>query len=219
MITKKAKPSIALIDDHEIVRKAVKNLVAAFNEFTILYDVGTFKELEEKMTRERILPDVLLMDIRMPDKSGFEVAAWIKEKNPHVKVLALSSESDGFSIAKVMRCGAKGFVSKSASPTELLLAINTVLRGDSYLSQKDFNEFSDAIQNSVDYFRKQNVLFSDKELEFIKWACTPLTFKEIGEKMFIATRSVENYRDAVFGKLEISTRQELAIYSVQNKLI
>lgn len=218
MIVKKSKPSIALIDDHEIVRKALRNLIEAFDEFNILYDVGSFIELENKF-KGRSIPDLLLMDIRMPDKSGFEVASWIKSKHPFVKTLALSSESDGFSIAKVMRCGAKGFVSKAASPSELLLAIHTVLNGDAYLSQKDFNEFSNTIQNSSDYFRTTNPDFTAKEKEFIKWACTALTYKEIGDKMFLAVRSVENYRDVVFAKLEIHTRQELAVFAVQNKML
>ncbi len=218
MITKKSRPSIALIDDHEIVRKALRNLVEAFDEFTILFDVGSFIELEGKL-KSRNIPDILLMDIRMPDKSGFEVASFMKSKHPFVKVLALSSESDGFSIAKVMRCGAKGFVSKAASPGELLLAIHTVLNGDAYLSQKDFNEFSNTIQNSADYFRTTNPDFNAKEKEFIKLACTALTYKEIGDKMCLAMRSVENYRDGVFTKLEIHTRQELAVFAVQNKMI
>ena len=218
MIVKKSKPSIALIDDHEIVRKALKNLIEAFDEFNVLYDVGSFIELENKF-KGRSIPDLLLMDIRMPDKSGFEVASWIKSKHPFVKTLALSSESDGFSIAKVMRCGAKGFVSKAASPSELLLAIHTVLNGDAYLSQRDFNEFSNTIQNSSDYFRTNNPDFTPKEKEFIKWACTALTYKEIGDKMFLGVRSIENYRDGVFAKLEIHTRQELAVYAVQNKML
>lgn len=218
MKTSRSKPSIALIDDHEMVRIGLKSLLAAFDEFNVLFDVPSFSELENNL-KKRLLPDILLMDIRMPEKDGFEVAAWMKDKYPYVKVLAVSSESDGFSIAKVMRCGAKGFVSKSANPSELLLAIHTVLKGDAYLSQKDFNEFSYAIQNSVDYFNNTNIDFSEKELEFIKLACTAMSYKEIADKMFVAPRSVENYRDSVFNKLDIHTRQELAVYAVQNKLL
>ncbi|MFY7965911.1 MAG: response regulator [Chitinophagaceae bacterium] len=219
MISKRGKPSIALIDDHEVVRKAIRSLIGAFNEFTVLFDVGTFNELTAQLA-ERKIPDILLMDIRMPDKTGFEVASWMKENKPQVKVLAFSSESDGFSIAKVMRSGAKGFVSKGANPTELLLAINTVLRGDAYLSQTDFNNFSEAIQNSNDYFKNTNTVeFNAKEKAFIKLACTSLSYKEIAEKLIVGTRSVEDYRMQVFQKLGIHTRQELAVYAVQNKLL
>lgn len=211
------KPSIALIDDHNMVRKAIVNLVEAFNEFNIAFDVSNFEDLKLNLKNNRNL-DILLMDIKMPDKTGFEVASWMKENYPLIKILAVSSESDGFSIAKVMRCSAKGFVSKSSSPTELLLAIHTVLRGDAYLSQEDFNSFSNAIQNSEDYFAQQKPEFNVKETEFIKWACSALTYNEIAEKMFISSHAIADYRASVFTKLGIHTRQELAVFAVKNNL-
>ena len=218
MLNKSRKPTIALIDDHSIVRKAVVSLVEAFNEFNVVFDVENFEDLKQMLKTNRNL-SLLLMDIRMPDKSGFEIAAWMKENFPMIKVLALSSESDGFSIAKVMRSGAKGFVSKAASPAELLLAIRTVLGGDAYLNQNDFNAFSNAIQNSNDYFSQNKVEFNTKEIEFIKWACTALSDNDIADKMFVSTNSVGDYRAAVFTKIGVHTRQELAVYAAKNHLL
>ena len=155
----------------------------------------------------------------MPEKNGFEVAAWMKINHFNVKVLALSSENDGYSIAKVMRCGAKGFVSKSTEPAELLHAIHTVLKGDSYLSQEDFNSFSSAIQDSNDYFATNTAEFTLKEKEFIKLSCTSLSYKQIAERLIVGIRTIEDYRIQVFAKLGIHTRQELAVYAVQNGLL
>jgi len=218
MLNKIRKPTIALIDDHSIVRKAVASLVEAFNEFNVVFDVENFDDLKQMLKTNRNL-SLLLMDIRMPDKSGFEIASWMKENFPMIKVLALSSESDGFSIAKVMRSGAKGFVSKSASPAELLLAIRTVLGGDAYLNQNDFNAFSNAIQNSNDYFSQNKVEFNPKEIEFIKWACTGLSYNDIADKMFMSTNSIGDYRSAVFTKIGVHTRQELAVYAAKNHFL
>ena len=218
VITRKKNPTIALIDDHVIVRKGLRNLVESFDEFDVVFDVENFEELVVKLKTNKNL-DLLLMDIKMPNKNGFEVALWMREHYPLIKVLALSSEEDGFSIAKVMRNGAKGFVGKSANPTELLLGIHTVLRGDSYLSQESFNMFSNVIQNSQDYFANNKVEFTEKELEFIKWACTGLSYKEMAVKMFIGAKAVDFYRITVFNKIAIHTRQELAVYAVQNNLL
>ncbi len=212
------KPNIALIDDHFIVRKGLRNLVEAFNEFNVVFDVENFTELQAQLKTDRHI-DVLLMDIKMPDKSGFDVALWMRSHYPVIKVLAVSSEEDGFSIAKVIRNGAKGFCGKSASPTELMLAIQTVLRGDVYLSQASLNMFNDVLQNSVGYFLKNNVEFTEKEREFIKWACSAYTYPEIAEKMFVNVKTVEGYRSVVFTKLGIQTRQELAVYAAQNNLV
>lgn len=212
------KPSIALIDDHVIVRKGLRSLVEAFNEYDVAFDVESFADLTVKLKENRHL-DLLLMDIKMPIKDGFEVALWMREHYPLIKVLAVSSEEDGFSITKVIRNGAKGFCGKSASPTELLLAIQTVLRGDVYLSQSSLNMFNDVLQNSSGYFTNTKVVFTEKEIEFINYACTAFTYSEIADKMFVGLKTVENWRTVIFSKIGIQTRQELAVYAAQNNLI
>lgn len=212
------KPSIALIDDHVIVRKGLRSLVEAFNEYDVAFDVESFADLTVKLKENRHL-DLLLMDIKMPIKDGFEVALWMRDHYPLIKVLAVSSEEDGFSITKVIRNGAKGFCGKSASPTELLLAIQTVLRGDVYLSQSSLNMFNDVLQNSSGYFTNTKVVFTEKEIEFINYACTAFTYSEIADKMFVGLKTVENWRTVIFSKIGIQTRQELAVYAAQNNLI
>lgn len=212
------KPSIALIDDHVIVRKGLRSLVEAFNEYDVAFDVESFADLTVKLKENRHL-DLLLMDIKMPIKDGFEVALWMRDHYPLIKVLAVSSEEDGFSITKVIRNGAKGFCGKSASPTELLLAIQTVLRGDVYLSQSSLNMFNDVLQNSSGYFTNTKVVFTEKEIEFINYACTAFTYTEIADKMFVGLKTVENWRTVIFSKIGIQTRQELAVYAAQNNLI
>ena len=218
MLQKRGKPTIALIDDHEIVRKGLRNLVEAFDEFNIVFDVENFEELKSKLKINRTL-DLLLMDIKMPDISGFDVVIWMKEHYPLIKVLAVSSEEDAFSIAKVIRNGAKGFVGKSSGAVELLLGIQTVLSGNVYLNQENFNLFSEVIQNSTNYFTNTNLIFTEKERELIEWSCTSLTYTDIADKMFMSIKTLEGYRSAIFNKIGIQTRQELAVYAVQNRLL
>lgn len=212
------RPTIGLIDDHRIVRRGIRSQVEAFDEFTVVFDVENFEELKKQLKDNRTL-DLLLMDIKMPDITGFELVIWMKENYPLIKVLALSSEEDGFSIAKVMRNGARGFVGKSAGENEVLLGIRTVLKGDTYLSQTDFNKFSDVIQSSTNYFTNQNVDLSELEKEFLNWCCTSLNYGEIATKMYISTRTANDYRDRLFKKIGVNSRQELAVYAVQNKLL
>ena len=160
------KPTIALIDDHFIVRKGLRNLIESFNEFAIAFDVDNFIDLQNQLKENRHL-DILLMDIKMPVKDGFEIALWMRDHYPLIKVLAVSSEEDGFSIAKIIRNGAKGFCGKSASPTELLIALQTVNKGDVYLSQKSLNLFNEVLQNSTNYFTQNDLTFS--ESNSVQW--------------------------------------------------
>jgi DNA-binding NarL/FixJ family response regulator len=118
-----------------------------------------------------------------------------------------------------MRNGARGFVGKSAGANELLQGIKIVLKGDTYLSQTDFNKFSDVIQSSTNYFTKQNVDLSELEKTFLNWCCTNLNYAEIATKMFISPRTASDYRDRLFKKIGVNSRQELAVYAVQNKLL
>jgi len=211
------KPRLGLIDDQVLIRKSIVGLLDAMDEYNIIFDVTTFVELEKKLNDNEVI-DVLLMDIKMPDKSGFDIALWMKDKFPLIAVLALSSETDGYSISKVIKNGAKGFVDKGAEPEELALAIETVMNGDAFLSQKDLNKFSSAIQNDLNELMNVNVTFIDRELEFIKLCCTSLSYPEIAAKMFLSDNSVGSYRISVFTKLRINTRQELAVYAAKNNL-
>lgn len=211
------KPCIALIDDHFIVRKGLRNLIESFNEFIILFDVDNFSDLQKQIKENRHL-DILLMDIKMPNKDGFEIALWMRDNYPLIKVLAVSSEEDGFSIAKIIRNGAKGFCGKSASPTELLIAIQTVFKGDVYLSQTSLNLFNEVLQNSTNYFTQNDLSFTEREREFIKWSCTAFSYIEIANKMNASFKTIEGYRSSVFHKIGIQTRQELAVYAANNKL-
>ena len=211
------KPRLGLIDDQVLIRKSIVGLLDAMDEYNIIFDVTTFVELEKKLTDKEVI-DVLLMDIKMPDKSGFDIALWMKDKFPLIAVLALSSETDGYSISKVIKNGAKGFVDKAAEPEELALAIETVMNGNAFLSQKDLNKFSSAIQNDLNELINGSITFIDRELEFIKLCCTSLSYPEIAAKMFLSGKSVGDYRMSVFNKLRIHSRQELAVYAAKNNL-
>lgn len=211
------KPTIGLIDDHTSIRKGIRYLVESFGEFDVLFDVDNFIQLKTELENNRNL-DILLMDIKMPDISGFELVKWMKTNYPLIKVLAFSSEEDGLSITTVIRNGAVGFVGKSENAAQVLQAIHTTLNGDSYLSQESLNKFSDVIKNSANYLTRTNIDLSDKEKEFMGWCCTALTYPEIAERMFISTRTVQDYRETLFKKMGVTTRQELVVYAMQNHI-
>lgn len=212
-MTKTGNYSVVLIDDHEIVRKALAGIVEMFPNFEVIGDVVGYEALERFLANGEP-PDLLLLDIVMPGKDGFEVAGWMKKNYPTVKLLALSSEADPDTIVRIIKAGANGYIHKSCGPAELLNAMEVVLKGNTYLSQKDFNIFSEAIQNN-NYGNESFVVFDNKEIEFIKLLCTSLTIKEIAEKLFISPRSLEDIKDKIGEKIGKTTRQEIALYAAK----
>lgn len=212
-MTKSGNYSVLLIDDHEVVRKALAGIVAMFPTFEVIGDVGGYQALESFLANGQP-PDLLLLDIVMPGKDGFEVAEWMHKNYPTVKILALSSESQPETIVKIIKKGANGYIHKSCGPAELLNAMETVLKGNTYLSQKDFNTFSEALQNNV-LANDKDINFDEKEIEYIKLLCTSLTIKEISDKLFLSPRSLEDLKLKIGEKIGGNSRQEIALFAAK----
>jgi DNA-binding NarL/FixJ family response regulator len=212
-MTKSGNYSVVLIDDHEVVRKALSGIVEMFPNFEVIGDVGGYQALESFLANGKP-PDLLLLDIVMPGKDGFEVAEWMHKHYPSVKILALSSESKPETIVKIIKKGANGYIHKSCGPAELLNAMETVLKGNTYLSQKDFNTFSEALQNNI-LANDKDINFDDKEIEYIKLLCTSLTIKEISDKLFLSPRSLEDIKLKIGEKIGGTTRQEIALFAAK----
>ena len=206
---------VLLIDDHVIVRKALVGMVNSFPGFTVIGDVNGYEELVVFLENNVPPPDILLLDIQMPVKNGFEVAEWMKLAYPTVKMLALSSEAENDTIAKVIKKGALGYVHKSAGPEEVLKGLETVLTGNLYLSQKDLNTFSQSLQ-SQSFFVTENLYLSPREKTYLKYLCSSLSLKEIATEMNLSVRTLEDIKDALTVKIKVSTRQEMVIFAVKN---
>ena len=210
-----SKPiTVLLIDDHVIVRKALVGIVNSFPGFTVIGDVDGYNELVEFL-EQHVPPDILLLDIQMPIKNGFEVAEWMRIAYPTVKMLALSSEAENDTIAKIIRKGALGYVHKSAGPEEVLKGLQTVITGNMYLSQKDLNTFTQSLQ-SDNFYATENLYLTPREKEYLKHLCSRKTIKEIGVEMNLHVRTLEDIKDGIAAKINVHTRQEMVMFAVKN---
>lgn len=214
------KKYIAIADDHTMFRKGLAVLINLFPGYQVLFEVGNGKELIQKLDG-RQLPDIILMDINMPEMDGYAATEWLHMNHPEVKVLALSTMDAETAIIKMIRSGAKGYVLKDADPSELKLAFEEVFsRGYFYnelVTRKVLhavNQLVDA-KNTVSTFAK----LTEREIEFLKLTCTELAYKEIADKMNVSVRTVEGYRDALCEKLDLKTRVGLAMYAIKNGIV
>lgn len=211
------KIQVAVADDHTLLRNALARLIGSFENYTVVFEAGDGKEVKEKLTKH-VIPDIILLDVNMPDIDGYETAKWIYKNFPQVKILALSMFSDENTIIRMLRLGAKGYIMKNAEPEELKQALDSVLKKDFYLSEYISGKIISGLHKDMD-MPDGPVVLSDKEKEFLQLVCSELTYKDIATKMFVSPRTVDDYRNSLFEKLKVKTRVGLVLYAIRHQLV
>ena len=209
---------IVLTDDHVLLRNGLAELVKSLGH-TVLFEADNGKDFIAKLNAKD-LPDVVLMDINMPEMDGFETAHWIKTNHPEVMVLALSMYDNETSIIRMLKCGARGYILKDSEPAELKAAIHALENKGFYYSDLVSGKLMHAINKMDDGDDLKNLVpLNDRETEFLKLACSELTYKEIADKMFLSPRTIDGYRDVLFEKLHLKTRVGLVMYAIKNGIV
>ena len=211
--------TIALADDHVLLRNGLAGLIKNFGH-QVLFEANNGEDLV-KLIKDGKKPDLVLMDINMPVKDGYETASWLKENYPEIKVLALSMLDDENAIIRMIKNGARGYVLKESEPAELRDAINAVLQKGFYYSEMVTGRLVHSISGTdvESHISQQVMQLTDREIEFLKLACSEMTYKEIAGEMHLSPRTIDGYRDALFLKLDIKTRTGLVIYAIKNGIV
>lgn len=212
-------PTIVLADDHILLRNGLASLVQSHG-YTVLFEADNGRDFIKKLNPLQ-LPDIVLMDINMPQMDGYETARWLKKYYPQVKVLALSMYDNEAAVIRMLQAGAKGYILKDCEPAELLTATNALLNKGFYYSELVSGRLINAINKMENISDEKNTstILTDREAEFLQLLCTDLGYKEIADKMNISPRTVDGYRDNLFLKLKIKTRIGLVIYAIKNQLV
>ena len=157
------------------------------------------------------------MDIKMPLMDGYATTAWVRDHYPLVKVLALSMFDEDLSVIKMLKAGAGRYILKESKPVELYTAIQEIKKKGIYINEMVSGKMLRQFQQEGQDGKKQTIL-SDREMEFIKLCVSEYTYKEIAELMGVATRTVDNYRESLFEKLQLKSRVGLVLYAIKNGL-
>lgn len=210
---------IVLVDDHALLRNGLAELVKTLGH-EVLFECGNGKECIDRLD-PKLLPDIVLLDINMPEMDGYETAQWLKQHHPDVKVLALSMYDNETSIIRMLKSGARGYILKDSEPGELKAALRALKEKGFYYSDLVSGKLMHAINKMEDENGnlKNLVPLNERETDFLKYACTELTYKEIAEKMFLSPRTIDGYRDALFEKLNVKTRVGLVMYAIKNGIV
>lgn len=210
---------IVLIDDHVLLRKGLANLIESFGDYRVLFQADNGKHFISQLD-PRNLPDIVLMDINMPVKNGYDTSMWLKENHPGISILALSMYDNENSIIRMFKAGAKGYVLKDCDPLELKNALIAISTKGFYYSDMITGKFLHSLtaeDNNTE--RKKISQLTERETTFLKLACTELTYKEIAREMFVSPRTIDGYRDDLFEKLQVKSRVGLVLFAIKNGII
>lgn len=208
--------TVALVDDHVILRKSLAVLIGMLNDFKVIIEAGNGKEFIGQLDDQN-LPDIVLMDITMPVMDGVETTKWLKQNHPSVKVIALSMLKNDLIVIRMLKNGARGYILKDCEPSELKQAMREVYEKGYFYNELITPKLKN--KNLQDESAPAKIMINEGELNFLRWACTEKTYKEIADEMGISVRTVDGYRDALFQKLNVTTRVGLAIYAIRNELV
>ncbi len=206
--------SVVVVDDHVLIAKAIANIINSFPAFKVLYEVENGLALIEKFKEKQHIPEIVLLDISMPLMDGFATAKWLKDNHPEVKVVALSMQDDERSLIRMIQNGAKGYLLKNVHPKELESALQTVLSKGFYYPDWATSILLENVLTA--HTEPVELHISDREKEFLRYAATDLTYKEMAEKMFCSPRTVEGYRDALFDKIRTKSRVALVVFAIKS---
>ena len=216
----KTNASVAIVDDHILLRNGLANLIRGLETYAVLFEANNGKDFIKQL-QPRYLPDIVLLDINMPEMDGYETALWLKRNYPGIKILALSMYDNENAIIRMMKNGAKGYILKDIDPNEFRHALDSLVRKGFYYSELITGKLIHAVNQLGDQDQsiKSLISLNDREVEFLKLACTEMTYKEIAEKMFLSARTIDGYRDALFEKLGVKSRVGLVLYAIKNNIV
>ena len=210
---------VALADDHILLRNALASLIDSFGDCRVIHQSSNGKELIDWF-ENGLVPDVAILDLNMPEMDGYEAARLIQKKFPAVNVLMLTMYDSELSLIRLLQTGVKGFLKKDIHPSELKFAIHSVMNAGYYYSNHTAGKLANLFR-STDEKKNflQNLMLTEQELQFLKLACSDLTYKEVAQKMNLNPRSVDNLRDQLFIKLDVKSRVGLAMVAIKNGIV
>lgn len=209
---------LLLVDDHDVVRTGLQMLLDSESDVEIVATAATGEEALEQI--EAAKPDVVVMDIGLPDFSGIEATRRIKDRSPETAVVALTIHEDEEYFFKMLDAGASGYVPKRAAPEELLTAVAAAAKGEVYLYPSLAKLLvQDYLENDKDSEGEGLDNLTPREGEVLELVAEGLTNREIGQELTISPKTVARHRENIMQKLNLHSRTELVKYAIRKGII
>ena len=211
------KKRIIIVDDHEVVRLGLKSLLDQYPQYEVVAEADSAASAVEAALEMN--PDIILMDIRLPGKSGIEACEEIKSRNPDIQIIMLTSYAEDEMLFSAIKAGASGYVLKQINSEGLIHSLEAVARGEGSLdpavTQRVFQEVRKAVKEEE---AASFSSLSQQEKMVLRLVSEGKTNKEIAQNLFLGEGTVRNYVSSILSKLTVSNRAEAAAYAVEHNL-
>lgn len=210
------KLNIAFADDHTMLRKGLVRLIQLLGSYSIVFEAENGDEVISAI-KKNLIPDVLILDVNMGGKDGFQVAKWLNAHYPQIKILVLSMYNDEATILRMIQGGAHGYITKNAEPEKLHDAIQSLWNNGSYIPENISHKIVAGLQKNV-LQSESKVDLSTNEMKFLRLLCQQLTYQEIAAQMFLSPKSMDDYRKKLTKKLGVKGKAGLIVYAMEHQL-
>lgn len=207
---------VMIADDHSLIREGIKQLLEFDGSIEVISEASNGTECLDKL--ENIFPDVLLLDINMPEKNGLEVLDEIKKKEYDLKVLILTVHNELEYLLKAVDIGVDGYILKDSESSELKRAIQAVLDGENYIQASLIPALNNRLANR-DIDKDKIDSLTSRELEVLIQVANGMFNKEIATSLNISERTVKNHVSNIFKKIDVSDRTQAAVFAIKNNII
>jgi DNA-binding NarL/FixJ family response regulator len=203
---------IGIVDDHRLFTTSLTLLLEQFGGFTVTLEANSGEALQQQLRLMKRVPDIILLDIKMPGINGADIATWLRENYGAIKVVAVTMQAAEQDVVEMIHAGCCAYLLKNTHPNELELALRSIAEKGYYNSDQTVN-FKRLLQ--IDKNLNQ---FTAQEKEFIRLACSDDTYDYIASQMGISLRSAQTLRENVFRKLKVQTRAGMVMEAVKKGL-
>lgn len=227
MLKDKNTVSLGIVDDHNLFRKGLIKLINLGDtekKYTILFEAESGVDLKEKLNKDE-LPDILLMDIDMPDMDGYETVEWMQRLYPDVNVLVISMFETEEAVLRMLRLKVKGYLSKDIEVEDMHMALESIMHNGYYYSSFASDIIAQSFPGADVDASKMNIdpqpknFLSQKERDFLQFVCSEMTYQQIADKLFLSPKTIDGYRESLFQKCGVKSRVALALYAVKNGIV
>ena len=223
--TEKAPPedavSVLIVDDHALFRRGLQMVLEGESDINVVGEASDGQEAVERA--EHTSPDVVLMDVRMPKRSGIEATRAIKDMLPSTKILMLTISDEEADLYEAIKAGASGYLLKEISIDEVANAVRAVQQGQSLISpsmaSKLLTEFAAMVKRRDERSQVPGPRLTERELEVLKLVAKGMNNRDIGAELFISENTVKNHVRNILEKLHLHSRMEAVVYAVREKLL
>jgi len=206
---------VLIADDHDVIREGIKSILSKESDYRVIGEASDGEEVLEKV--QKLKPDILLLDITMPKRSGLDLIRQVHCLSPSIKIIIITMHRANIYIDKALKLGVKGYLFKENVVEDLVLALKRVERGEYYISSKATEYLVEKVAQEKEH-NLGGIILSEREKDILRLVVEGKTAKEIARLLFISPRTVENYKNTLLKKFGFKRTSDLIKYAIRQKV-